>query len=359
MNSQDRKLPDFDGMELREFARSVVEVEWLLVALALVYVYFADFGRSGPELYIAVVAAFAVSILLLRYTPIAGRMPRAVLGIELGLMTLFVTLISWQTGGPASPLINLFLLPLITSALVFGRLMTLWLSVFLVACLTVLLVASGTGTGIGVSEVATLFTLLAPMLLVVILTTLLAENIRRSREQIRDLGDRDSLTEQYNMQAFSRRILDQHERSQRTGEPYTVVMIDVDSLRQINEEFGYEIGNRAIVLVSRAVERCIRRDDVLARFGGDEFILLLPGSDEPTAQKVVLRIRNSIFSTTFSVGKTMIRVSVSVGTATYPSDGEDHRELIGAADRAMYRDKVERRRIEASKLPSSYRPTDR
>ncbi|HKL63785.1 MAG TPA: GGDEF domain-containing protein, partial [Woeseiaceae bacterium] len=114
MSRSPRDLPDLDWIELKGFARSVVEVEWLLVALALVYAYFAEFPEGSPELYLAFVTAFAVSILVLRYTPALRGTPRLLIGVELALMTLFVTLVSWQTGGIQSPLINLYLLPLVT-----------------------------------------------------------------------------------------------------------------------------------------------------------------------------------------------------------------------------------------------------
>ncbi len=352
MNRSPRDLPDLDWVELKGFARSVVEVEWLLVALALVYAYFAEFPGGSPELYLAFVTAFAASILVLRYTPALRGTPRLLIGVELALMTLFVTLVSWQTGGIQSPLINLYLLPLVTSALVFGRLTTLWLFVLLVACLFALLtVHRGTP---GREEFASLFTLLAPMALVAVLTMLLAGNIRASRARIRDLSERDPLTGQLNIPAFTRRLRQEHERAAHDDGCYAVVVIDVDNLRKINEQFGHETGNRAIRLVVKAVQRCTRRADTLARLGGDELVLLLPGIDRATAEKVMLRIRNSVHATTFSVGRSMIRVSASLGVAVYPEDSGDYRELPALADRAMYRDRAERERLEAAKRPSGY-----
>lgn len=352
MTPHPRDLSDLDWVELRGFARSVVEVEWLLVALALVYAYFAEFQAAGPDLYIVFVAGFATSILLLRYTPIARRLPRLLIALELALMTLFVTLVSWQTGGIQSPLINLYLLPLITSALVFGRYSTVWLFVLLVGCLFVLMTVSrGAPSG---EDFAGLITLLAPMALVAVLTMLLAENIRATKDRIRDLSERDPLTGQYNLRAFSARLADEHERARQEGGRYAVVVIDVDNLKQINEEFGHEAGNRAILLVVKAILRCSGRADTLGRLGGDELVLLAPGIDRPTAMKMMLRIRNSIHATTFSVGRTMIRIGVSVGAVVFPEDGDDYRQLLALADRAMVRERSERDRLEAAKRPSGY-----
>ncbi|MEJ2602736.1 MAG: GGDEF domain-containing protein [Gammaproteobacteria bacterium] len=352
MTGENRDLPDLEWAELRGFARSVVEVEWLLVALALVYAWFADFAAGGPVLYIAFVAAFAASILLLRYTPMARRLPRVLIGLELGLMTLFVTAVSWQTGGIDSPLINLYLLPLVTSALVFGRYTTVWLFVALIACLFVLMAVSrGEAEG---REFAALFTRLAPMALVTVLTMLLAENIRVSRERIRRLSEQDPLTEQFNLRAFSRRLEEVHRRAGEAGEHYALIVVDVDELRQINEAFGHEAGNRALLLVVKAVRRCARRVDILARLGGDEFILLAPGLDRSQAGKLMLRIRNSVHATTFSVGRRIIRVGASLGAAIYPEDGDDPWELVGLADRNLVRERADRQRLEAAKRPSGY-----
>jgi len=355
VNRSSRELPDLDWAELRGFARSVVEVEWLLVALALVYVYFADFpdgGPGSPGLYVAFVTGFAASILVLRYTPALRGTPRLLIGVELALMTLFVTLVSWQTGGVHSPLINLYLLPLVTSALVFGRLTTLWLFVFLVACLfTLMTVSRGAPDR---EDFAALFTLLAPMALVAVLTMLLAGNIRAGRARIRDLSERDALTGQLNMHAFTRRLGEEHERASHEGGRYALVVVDVDNLKKINEEFGHETGNRAIRLVVKAIQRCTRRADTIARLGGDELILLLPGTDRATAERIMLRIRNSVHATTFSVGRSMIRISASLGAAVYPEDSEDHRQLPTLAERAMYRERAERERLEAAKRPSGY-----
>ena len=352
MTGDRHELPDLDWAELRGFARSVVEVEWLLVALALVYAWFADFATGGPVLYVAFIAAFAASILVLRYTPMARRLPRVLIGLELGLMTLFVTVMSWQTGGMDSPLINLYLLPLVTSALVFGRNTTVWLFVALIACVFVLMTVSrGEAHG---QQFAALFTRLAPMALVTVLTMLLADNIRVTRERIRHLGEQDPLTEQLNLRAFSQRLDEVHRAARETGDRYALIVIDVDHLRRINEEFGHETGNRAILLVVKAIRRCARRSDVLARLGGDEFILLTPGLDRRQADKLMLRIRNSIHATTLSVGRQMIRVGASLGAATYPDDGDDPWELVGLADRNLVRERADRERVEAGKRPSGY-----
>ncbi|MEJ2523818.1 MAG: GGDEF domain-containing protein, partial [Gammaproteobacteria bacterium] len=206
-----------------------------------------------------------------------------------------------------------------------GRYTTVWLFVALIACLFVLMAVSrGEAEG---REFAALFTRLAPMALVTVLTMLLAENIRVSRERIRRLSEQDPLTEQFNLRAFSRRLEEVHRRAGEAGEHYALIVVDVDELRRV---------------------------DILARLGGDEFILLAPGLDRSQAGKLMLRIRNSVHATTFSVGRRIIRVGASLGAAIYPEDGDDPWELVGLADRNLVRERADRQRLEAAKRPSGY-----
>src|SRR5208337_4333596 len=111
----------------------------------------------------------------------------------------------------------------------------------------------------------------------------------------------------------------------------------------INDSFGHEAGNSAIILVAQCLQRSIRGTDTAARFGGDEFAVLLPGASPEIAEGVVKRVRHNVYKTTLDLRSRMIRCSVSVGVVNYPKDGRDMRELLSMADRNMYRDKELRR----------------
>jgi diguanylate cyclase (GGDEF)-like protein len=120
-------------------------------------------------------------------------------------------------------------------------------------------------------------------------------------------------------------------------------MIDIDKLKDINDAFGHEGGNSAILLVAQCLQRSIRNTDHAARFGGDEFGVLLPGASPEIADAVVKRIRHNVYKTTLDLRSRMIRCSVSIGVVNYPKDGRATRELLSMADRKMYRDKELRR----------------
>jgi diguanylate cyclase (GGDEF)-like protein len=118
----------------------------------------------------------------------------------------------------------------------------------------------------------------------------------------------------------------------------------MDKLKDINDTYGHDAGNSGLKLVSQCLQRSIRGTDTAARFGGDEFAVLLPGASPEIADAVVKRVRHNVFKTTLDLRSRMIRCSVSIGMVNYPKDGRDMRELLSMVDRNMYRDKELRRK---------------
>ena len=180
---------------------------------------------------------------------------------------------------------------------------------------------------------------LAPFALVAFSTTLLVENINTAKTRIRALSDRDELTSLYNMRAFARVAEQEHDLASRTARAYSILMIDIEHLKTINDTYGHEAGSRAVKLVAEALLRLTRSTDTVARYGGDEFIALLGGADKEIADEVAQRIRNVVFSTTLEVDVKMVRIKVNVGAASFPESGNNLQAVMAAADRAMYKDK--------------------
>ena len=181
--------------------------------------------------------------------------------------------------------------------------------------------------------------MLAPFVLVAFSTTLLVDNINTAKSRIRALSDRDELTSLYNMRAFARLAEQEHETSSRVERAYSVLMIDIEHLKIVNDTYGHEAGSRAVKLVAEALLRLTRSTDVVARYGGDEFIVLLGGANKEIADEVAQRIRNVVFSTTLEVDVKMVRIKVNVGAAAFPENGNNLQAVMAAADRAMYKDK--------------------
>ena len=271
------------------------------------------------------------------------RRTRTRLLIESWSMVVFVTGVLWFTGKNSSPLLNLYLLPIILSALTLGRLVTL-MQVAVIALCHLLLAAATPGLDVLSPMYASRAVgQLAPFLLVAYLTTTLSADITEARERIENLAQTDALTGLFNLRMFNEVWQRVHEQCERERGVYALLVIDMDKLKDINDSFGHEAGNSAITLVAQCLQRSIRGTDTAARFGGDEFAVLLPGATAEVAEAVVKRVRHNVYKTTLDLRSRMIRCSVSIGMVNYPKDGRDMRELLSAADRNMYRDKELRR----------------
>ena len=335
---------DIEQAQLRGFSRSITEVEWLLLVLVMLYLFAVPPDEVNETSIIATLAAFAGVVLVFCIT--LGMRERTVLRItlEILVMVTFLTAVLSQTGGEQNPLVNLYLLPIIAAALALGKRSTVLVVVLVCVCYFLLAVFRG-GVEILTTALATqAIGVLAPFLLVAFLTAMLAESILTAKQKIRSLSDRDELTQIYNISAFMRLVQAEHSRAIRVESGYSVLMIDVDGLKKINDSLGHEAGNRVLTLVADALIRITRTEDVAARYGGDEFILLLPGIERGGAEEVAQRIRNVVYASTLEAGSKMVRVNVSVGAASYPVDGDEIETLIQAADSAMYREKELRKK---------------
>jgi diguanylate cyclase (GGDEF)-like protein len=184
---------------------------------------------------------------------------------------------------------------------------------------------------------------LAPFLLVAYLTTTLSADITEAREHIENLAQTDSLTGLFNLRMFNEVWQREHASCEKTHGIYAVLMIDMDRLKDINDSFGHDGGNSAILLVAQCLQRSIRGTDTAGRLGGDEFAVLLPGASPDVAEAVVKRVRHNVYKTTLDLRSRMIRCSVSIGVVNYPKDGVVTRDLLSIAERNMYRDKELRR----------------
>jgi diguanylate cyclase (GGDEF)-like protein len=238
-----------------------------------------------------------------------------------------------------SPLINLYLLPIVTAALALGKRATALVVVLVFVCYPLLEVLTGGVERLTPDFAVTAVGVLAPFLLVAFCTTLLVENINTAKQRIRALSDRDELTAIYNMRAFTRLAEQEHEIASRTERPYSVLMVDIEHLKALNDTYGHEAGNRAVKLVAEALQRLTRSTDAVARFGGDEFIVLLVSADKAAADEVAQRVRNVVFATTLEVDVKMVRLKVNVGAASFPESGNSLQAVMTAADRMMYKDK--------------------
>ena len=156
-------------------------------------------------------------------------------------------------------------------------------------------------------------------------------------DQVRHLATTDPLTSLANYRSLSAALESEIQRSGRTGRQFGVLLLDLDRLKKINDSYGHLAGDRALRRVANALRAVCRSMDLPARYGGDEFAVVLPESGEEAARRVAARIRAQL-----AEDPDVPRLSVSVGAAVYPADGTTLDALLAAADKSLYRMKAGR-----------------
>jgi diguanylate cyclase (GGDEF)-like protein len=166
---------------------------------------------------------------------------------------------------------------------------------------------------------------------------------KAAEKRLRRLAVSDALTGLGNYRRLIAALAGEMRRSQRTERAFAVLLLDLDDLKGINDRHGHLAGNRALCRVAGALRVSCRSIDTVARFGGDEFALILPETGETAARRVARRISDELAMDTEPPA-----LSLSVGVAEYPRDGMTIERLLGVADHALYEAKAGRR----GRLPS-------
>ncbi len=164
----------------------------------------------------------------------------------------------------------------------------------------------------------------------------------RLYEDARKLADRDPLTGFFNHRFLHERLGEEVVRTQRARHPLSVLMLDLDDFKLVNDTFGHLFGDRVLTWTAELIRTTLRASDIPARYGGDEFAIILPETDAVEARSAAERILDAFREHAF-VGEQRgpVPIGASIGVATYPADGRNATDLIAAADRALYRVKRE------------------
>jgi len=165
-----------------------------------------------------------------------------------------------------------------------------------------------------------------------------------AREAMRDQATHDPLTGAWNRRALVEIIKREFERVRRQKGSLALLMLDLDHFKRVNDTMGHQVGDLVLQEVTKRVHSVIRPYDSLGRYGGEEFLVLIPGYDSQSALDVGERIRLSISSAPFATGLNSLQLTLSIGIACIGTD-LDMEQLIRHADEAMYRAKSEGRNL--------------
>jgi diguanylate cyclase (GGDEF)-like protein len=166
---------------------------------------------------------------------------------------------------------------------------------------------------------------------------LAVENARLHR-QVMDLAIIDELTGTFNYRYFIQRFADEKKRAERYGMPLSLIMIDIDWFKRTNDTYGHEVGNIVLKDLARVVAECVRDTDQLCRYGGEEFVVLLPQTSSEDARQICDRVRERVDAHSFGGygGAPQLHITVSIGTTSYPDNGLTTDDLLNAVDSALY-----------------------
>jgi diguanylate cyclase (GGDEF)-like protein len=170
------------------------------------------------------------------------------------------------------------------------------------------------------------------------------DNISDARLRLEQLAVQDELTGLHNYRYLHTRLNEEFKRSERYREPLACVMLDIDWFKRVNERFGHETGDDVLREVAKRLRMAVREIDVVTRYGGEEFLLVLPGTNFAGALAIADRVWRAIGGEPFALPGGREQVSISVGVAVFPSrDIKTKDQLIKAADKALYQAKTDGR----------------
>ncbi|MDY6874377.1 MAG: GGDEF domain-containing protein, partial [Chloroflexota bacterium] len=147
----------------------------------------------------------------------------------------------------------------------------------------------------------------------------------------------DPLTGVYNRRFGLTRLHEEFGRTVRMEAPLGLMMIDLDHFKEVNDVYGHLTGDRVLIRLSKAAKSVMREGDILVRYGGEEFLAILPGASRKDVLSIADRLRRKIAESTVANGEDVIKVTVSVGGISYPeNDAANEMDLVDRADKALY-----------------------
>ncbi|MCI5121320.1 MAG: GGDEF domain-containing protein, partial [Candidatus Electrothrix sp. AUS4] len=248
-------------------------------------------------------------------------------------------------GSLSSPLLPLYFTIVMLAGTTLGALSTIMGTLLVTACYLLLGMAE---MGFFFKDAANIFHaehLTRPIIQLFLLwllayfVTLIAKETERTKDKIRQLSRTDQLTGLWNMKMLLIFMQREYQRILAKTGKFSVLMIDADSLKAVNDVYGHHAGTMLIVSISETMRLELREEDMLARFGGDEFVAFLPDTTCQKAWEIAERMRIRIAEVPLNYEGNPLTITVSCGIACYPEHGQDLTQIMKMADKALYTSK--------------------
>lgn len=175
--------------------------------------------------------------------------------------------------------------------------------------------------------------------------TLRAE-IKAKQEKIEEISLTDDLTGLYNIRFLNQSIDIEIERSHRFGSIFSLIFMDIDDLKKVNDRFGHLTGSRVLIETARILKGNMRKVDIIIRYGGDEFVIIMPQTSKESCFMVANRLRRTIEESVFLKSEdNPVRITASFGVASFPVNAKNKEELLVIADKALYHGKFSTKNV--------------
>jgi diguanylate cyclase (GGDEF)-like protein len=328
------------GVATQTYDRVVRIVSWIFLLATTTIVAVTGLWPANEPAILVLLALTGAFVLVVHDLLPADALGAAKFGVEGSVAITVATLLVALTGGVQSPFF--FTYPLIVggAALVVSPPITVGLTATAaLGYLLAVLLGSPEGTLGNPITTATVGINLTAMILLAYVAMVIAREQRRSRDAAIRLSTIDPLTTLFNRGFFFAALEREIARSTRSGRGFCLLMMDLDELKTVNDRLGHFHGDRVLRAVGVVVTAIVRRIDTAARYGGDEFVVLLPETDPTGAYVVAEKIRLGVQDLELGLADEAIRPSMSIGVVSYPDDGSTADELMISADGAMYASK--------------------
>ena len=339
LKRDNNEASDSKAQQISVFYRNLMLIQWLLIALAILYIELPGSYVENRQNVIVTLVVYCLCVLFFDYFGLHRIHNKNKIVIQTWAMIAFITYVLWSTGKIESPMLSLYILAIITTASTLDKKVTLLEMGLISACVLFLTFTPSVLAKMDLTQAIRFLLMLFPFWLIAYFAKIMSDEIRSSRKKLEQFALIDELTGLYNYRATMQLAEKEFQRAKRYHRSFSVVMCDIDNFKTINDTYGHNAGNALIGLVAKTLFKGIRTLDIVGRFGGDEFILVLPEQDENGGYKAGRRLLTLIGDTYYTIANKEIKITVSMGVATYPNHGEELSVLIKKADEAMYASK--------------------